>query len=438
MVTLKIPYICIDEGFVDTLLELRTLQSSYVRSAYQLFKAGQNQYEVQKNESLQTRFGLGSWLRQSGLIEAKSIHKRNGDSKVIFGGKRLFYERLKGKITAEVWKEKRLSPLYVIGERMQSGNRLFKLNISNSSIIFKPSSRNHFNLQLPILRNNWKRKLETLQAKAELKELPYTVRLDDKFIYLTFEEERKSKATVVEGRFLGIDLNPEHIGVSIIQNSNNRIKVLYTREYTVKKIVNEMKQLKVPSADPQLKHLHNKLNFETIEISKDIQSLAIQWNCKGIFVEDLSFKGNANIGRKFNRLTKNFWKIQSLVLNLERRCKLSGLTFYKVSPQYSSVIGNLMYSYTDPINASIEIARRGAQVIFEKDKKNRKFYPDYSVNQLKDQWKEHFSDCIGWKQVFDKLKNLGMKYRVSAADIDVGRVFQLNSIKSKVFLTNLC
>ena len=99
---------------------------------------------------------------------------------------------------------------------------------------------------------------------------------------------------------------------------------------------------------------------------------------------------------------------------------------------YSSVIGNLMYNYTDPINASIEIARRGAQVIFEKNKKLRKFYPNYMISLLKDQWKEHFRDCLEWKEVFNKLKNSGLKYRVSAADINVGKVFQLNSLKSRI------
>ena len=91
-----------------------------------------------------------------------------------------------------------------------------------------------------------------------------------------------------------------------------------------------------------------------------------------------------------------------------------------------------MSKETNPINASIEIARRGAQVIFEKDKKHRKFYPNYTISLLKDQWKEHFRDCLDWKQVFNKLKNLGLKYRVSAVDINIGKVFQLNSLKSRI------
>ena len=432
MITLKIPYICNTPDFQSTLKELRTLQSSYTRSAYQLFKTGLKQFDVQRDETLQSKFQLGSWLKQSGLMEAKAIHERNKDSKVIFGGKGNFFKRLSGKITQEEWKNKRLGSLYSIGEASKAGNRLYKLQLESSSIVFKPAKKQYFKLELPKLHANWKQKLELLQAQTDLNDCPYTVRLDEKFIYLTFEEVKVAKPQTIETRFLGIDLNPECIGLSIIENSKNGIKILHTQEYSVKQIITEMKSLKVASTDSKLKSLHNKLNFETIEIAKDIEKIALHWRVKGIFIEDLSFKGTADKGKRFNRLTKNLWKRDTFIQNLEKRCKVSGISFYKVNPMYSSIIGNLMYNYTDPINASIEIARRGAQVIFEKNKKLRKFYPNYMISLLKDQWKEHFRDCLEWKEVFNKLKNLGLKYRVSAADINVGKVFKLNSLKSRI------
>ena len=103
---------------------------------------------------------------------------------------------------------------------------------------------------------------------------------------------------------------------------------------------------------------------------------------------------------------------------------------------YSSVIGNLMYNYTDPINASIEIARRGAQVIFEKEKTKRKFYPEFKISSLKYQWKEQFSECKDWKAIFLQIKNSKMKYRVSLPIEQIGRVFSLNCVKSYTFYHN--
>jgi len=75
----------------------------------------------------------------------------------------------------------------------------------------------------------------------------------------------------------------------------------------------------------------------------------------------------------------------------------------------TSFIGNLNYNYSDPINASIEIGRRGYEVIILK---NKKFYPDFSG--LKDHWKEYFNQyhIKSWKEFFIKIKNSEMKYRV--------------------------
>lgn len=431
MLTLKIPYICQNEKFQDTLLELRTVQSSFVRSAYQLFRSGLKQYDVQKDTDLHSKFLLSSWLKQSALYEAKAIQERFKDQKIIFGGKKNFYDRLNGKISKEKYKNLRLNKLYSIGESSKNGNRLFTLNINENQIIFKPAKGIKYVLNLCNLRANWKNKLLKLQERTDLKKIPYTVKLDDKFIYLTFEEPKLIKTKRINGRFIGIDMNPSNIGLSIIQQKDDQIKILYTREWSLDKIIKEIKSLRLPSSDPKVKHLNEKLRHETIEISKEIEGIANGWNCKGIFIEDLKFKvGNSEFGRSFNRLTKNLWKRKLFVENLRKRSKINNLDFYEVMPQYSSQIGNLMYDYTDPVNASIEIAKRGAQVIFEKIKKNRKFYPDFTLSLLKDQWKEHFKRCKSWKEVFSEIKNSGLKYRVS--DVNAA-VFSFKCTKSKIF-----
>ena len=101
MITIKLPYKCQDETFNTSLNDLRRVQSSFVRSAYQLFQSGQSQFEVQKDNTLSSKFELGSWFRQSGLMLAKSIHTRNKDEKVIFGGKINLLKRAQGKLSKE-------------------------------------------------------------------------------------------------------------------------------------------------------------------------------------------------------------------------------------------------------------------------------------------------------------------------------------------------
>ena len=89
-------------------------------------------------------------------------------------------------------------------------------------------------------------------------------------------------------------------------------------------------------------------------------------------------------------------------------CKL-----YKVNPAYSSFIGNLQFNFDDPINASLEIGRRGYECII---KKTKQFYPEIILKEeLRSQWKDklNLDDIKSWKELFNLIKNLGMRYRVS-------------------------
>lgn len=436
MLTIKLPYTCNDDLFYSTLNELRLTQSAFIRSAYQLFHQGLNQYQVQQDKELQNKFSLGSWFKQCALMEAKATQTRNKENKVIFGGAKNFELRLKNKISADQWKSSRLSNLISQGEASKCGNRHFTLDIEETnSIIFKPQKGVKFNLILPKLKRNFLTKLLSLEKSTKLKIQPYQISLNEKYIFISFEEAKviKPLTEVIENRYLGIDLNPTSVGLSIIENNPDQtIKVIHTQEFLLNKIFNKIKSLNVASSDPKFKHLNNKLNFETIEISKEIVNLALQFNCKRIFIEDLNFKDKTCENKGLNRHNKNLWKRGKITQNLQKRCYLNSLTFYEVSPQWSSVIGNLMYPYTDPINASIEIARRGAQVIFEKTKSKRKFYPLFSVDILKDQWKEYFKEFKSWKEIFSSLKNSKLKYRVLPDELNI-KVFSLNCKQSLVF-----
>ena len=89
-----------------------------------------------------------------------------------------------------------------------------------------------------------------------------------------------------------------------------------------------------------------------------------------------------------------------------------------------------MYDYTDVVNASIEIARRGYEYRIKKNKTG--FYPKLLV---KHQWKEMATKYTDWKKFFIEIKNLKLKYRVSLNDVKCKfNVFQQNSSHKSMVL----
>jgi len=76
---------------------------------------------------------LDSWFIQSANYDSKILYSLNETNKVIFGGKKNFFNRLKGLITKEQYKQNRLVPLTSFGEKSSGtknvhGNRKFKLD----------------------------------------------------------------------------------------------------------------------------------------------------------------------------------------------------------------------------------------------------------------------------------------------------------------------
>ena len=136
--------------------------------------------------------------------------------------------------------------------------------------------------------------------------------------------------------------------------------------------------------------------------------------------------------KKLNRKNRNLWKRDKFVTNLTKRLILNGIELIKIHPAYTSLIGNLKYSYPDSVNASIEIARRGYESKVQKNKD--KFYPSM---EAKHQWKETVASSHSWKEVALKIKNSKMQYRVQLIDVKSKSCLRMNSKKSKIDIYNL-
>lgn len=426
MKTIKLPY-----KTTEDLTSILKQYSNVVRYSYNRFLEGKKEKDIRElSKSMNSIDLLNSWLIQCGIKDGKAIQTRFKNEKVIFGGKCNLINRLKNKISKEEYQIKRLCPVNIQGEELKQGNRSFKLDIiENNQIIFKLSKNKHISFQLPNLRNNIKKELFKLQQLNEVKQnqkgYTYSIRFDLNNLYISFEEFREELISLNSNRYLGIDMNPDTIGISVLEND----KVIHTQEFSLKPIFNVILNEKLSSKSDRMKYFQNKLKFETFEISKSISLLAKKFNCKSVFIEDLHFKGASTI-KISNRKNKNLWKRELFTQNLAKRLNILGIKLYSVNPAYSSFIGNLRYDYTDAVNSSIEIARRGYEYRIKKNKTG--FYPNLLV---KHQWKEMATKFTDWKKFFIEIKNSKLKYRVSLDEcLHKFNVFQQKSTSKSMVL----
>ena len=308
---------------------------------------------------------LDSWFIQCSFYD---IPKKQ---KVIFGGKKNYFDRLKNNISKEQFKQKRLSPIYSIGEvvnKSVKGNRKFHIEQDLENVTFKPNKSTKINLQF-IGLNKRKQVLSKLYQKQERKEIKIAYKLDLEYIYIIFEETDiyNYETKFIKNRVLSLDLNPNYIGWSIVDwKSENEFDVIKSGVYSIKKLNDKDFNLKnkgYSSESKKRKFLNNKRNFETIQIVKNIINKAIYYKCQLISIEDLNIKSkDLDKGKQFNKLSINLWCRNTFVNNLTKRCNIHNIKLLKVKSEYSSFIGNFLYrslNLPDMILASIEIGRRG-------------------------------------------------------------------------------
>lgn len=432
MITLKLPYITNSDSDRNLISEIRRQYSVVVRSAYNRFHSGLKQKEVRDYcKTLKNIDLLNSWLLQCGVMEGQQLQTRNKANKVVFGGKKWLKLRSQDKITKEEWATRRLLPLNIQGELLHKGNRSFDFSslASENKVVFKVNRKTHLELQIPHQRKNYQRKLQLIENLTATKDLTVSVRLTDKFIYLSYDEPKSEVIALEDDSYMGIDLNPNHIGVSIFKGT----QVVHTQSFDFSKLTSVITHEHNSSHSSRFKHLNNKLQHETIIASKVIANLAKDFKCKFVFIEDLKKidTNDSGLGTRFNRMTRNLWKRGIFESSLQKRLSLANIKMFKVNPAYSSFIGNLQHNYFDPCNAACEIARRGYEVIILK---NKKFYPDLSVikTSIMNLWKEDIIEgCKSWKELFTKVKNSKLRYRVPLESCDFRR-FKMLSKRSRV------
>ena len=428
MITIKLPYKTSEEN-LNLVDYYQREYSKVLRCVYNQKLKNISDKDVRLYMKTLNGFNeLNCWVIESALYESKILLK--SEHKIIFGSRKQFIRRCKGLITNEEYKAYRLSSIYSVGQAKETGNRLFRLNIiDNNQIIYKPKFGTKIILDLPKLKLNYLQQLSKLELLSKNKEIPFTIKLNKNFIFISFEEFKNDIQPIdLKERFLAIDLNPNHIGLSITEYKDGNYNIIHTCDYDLTEMI------KINNKNT------NKIKFETLELCKTIIKTCEHYKCKYLFLEDLNMVGkNHNKGKKYNSLVNNLWFRNLVVNNLNKRCNIIGIKCYLINAAYSSYIGNLQHNYSDPINASIEVGRRGYEVIILRNKDG--FYPKLELKQsILHQWKEKDIDIFGsWKKLCLHIKNSKMRYRVSMEDAEKHHiVFRQKYNKPYGLFANIC
>lgn len=270
--------------------------------------------------------------------------------------------------------------------------------------------------------------MESLYLTMENKVSPVSFRVKGDNLYISYDEsiveQYKRFKGLKQNRILGIDLNPNYIGLSILDfNNKDEFKIIHKRVFDLSELNENC------STD--------KVRFELQQIDNEILRLCNHYKVSKLVVEDLKFKkSNKFWSKKLNKLCKNKFRYSTIRQHLNTLCNVHGVEFVEVNACYSSFVGNFCYgneSTPDMIAASIEIARRGYKK-FQKEW----FYPVMQgMTRIKEvlgnQWKKELKLAYNsWKTFFNQIKKLGLKYRFQ---LDGSKaVFSKNYYKKKLNL----
>ena len=334
------------------------------RFAFNRFKDGLKNLEIYT--ALNEKFDINSHLTNSIMRNAAILASLNKDKKVHFG-KFLKFQR--GLVSKDELKDSRNIGILSEGEALKKGNRLFETDVENKKFIYKRSRKEHYDLVI-VEKLNDKRKaiLQKLQLLMLEKKIPVTFRLKNDKIYLSYDEKIVEKEKQFKGlfqnRILGIDLNPNYFGISILEfNQKDNFKILH-------KDVIDLTELQ--------KRSKNKVRFELYEINHAILRLCKTWHVAKIAVEDLRFKKSDRFWSKdLNRLCRSQFRYSFIKTHLQTLCNVYGVELVEINAAYSSIIGNFIHGSDhcpDMVAASIEIARRA----YKKFQKGW-IYPSYNI-----------------------------------------------------------
>ncbi len=334
--------------------------------------------------------------RERRLTHWKKFIDTNTLPPVVFGGKKLFQERCKGKISREKWREARSNRYLSRGDKTKGGNlntRLYEkdsqifmdvasdpvqvgkavrynritmpiyLTSKNSKKTGKVNGRNYRQMVLDYLKTGNAYQVEILRKNGHY------------YVHVTIEEEVVIPYKAHNG-VIGVDTNPNGLGISYLDYFGNfrGSKFLTQGEWTY----------------ARSNRRFNLIGEQAMPLVAEAKRLG-----KALVVEDLKFKQDKDVKAKLRRVSSGFvWS--RFLAAVERQCAREGVPLIKVKPPYTSVIGILKYQQQYGISnhaaAAYVIGRRGLGFGDEKVPEHlRKFIPKKKLNEF-----DNLSNWIQW------------------------------------------
>lgn len=359
-----------------------------------------------------------SWIKAA-VKKSLELHR---EEKVYFGGKKQFFDRKYNKIQSY----SKDIPVDMRGETGR-GNRKAELDLLNNQVIFKPKCGVKYYIPLKLSKNE-KDNLYQIQLLCEKGEGYFNFKISEENVWISFEETLISKKTPLykEDRILGIDVNPNYIGICIMDINSTQTEVY--------KEILDLREL-------NKRNDKNKKEYEIVTISKHIIKLVKHYKVEIVSFEKLNMKGKNHGKGKYLNVLLNQWNRRKQINNLKKYLNLNSIKYYEVRAEYSSFIGQMIYEDDyDMVAASKEIAFRSYLL-----KNNLNEYDSIDrecMNYIPTRWKEMVYEGQIFKQLYYlfKKKKLLDSYRFlyndKSSKINCCSSFSLISYKSLIkFIT---
>jgi len=319
-----------------------------------------------------TKLGLlDSWGMHCATRVGVLKRKLRPQGQMVFGGRAGLERRRKGLISNDEWKRMRLHPFVSLGDRQKvRGNQNVHL-IDKTSIVVKIGRKESggrsgrtvtrtARLDLACMRGATAKSMRQLAEICAQPEETHRVNVSysigDTHISFTFDPsdlpdhpQRRRPVVPKKGRAIGVDLNPNWIGLSVVSTVGDPGKIEDTKllEHALVKLDMAI------DASPELVR-------ETLAAVCDRAiSMARKHRCGTIVLEKgLGKLRSSGKSRSLNRVL-NYWARTVFLQMLTRRARLAGIELLEVWAGYSSTIGNLAFDAPDACASATEIARRG-------------------------------------------------------------------------------
>lgn len=271
--------------------------------------------------------------------EMLSKHVAHGTiPKVIFGSRRLFVERARGKATREQWRDSRNNQLYSIGQSNAKGNANARIHpdgdkiginfphgivprATRKGVVRVENERRWFGLRVP---EKFGRYLEQLLRSGHA----YSVRLIRRdaryFAHVSFEIHGTEMMKHPPERVMSIDTNPEGFAVAVMKSDGNLLAHRFFRD-------DRLVYASARKRDAIIGELVSKI----VEYGESHDAFVIA-------TEDLKMRNGKNFGRKGNRVIHAFVR-RKFFDNLLMKCWKESIPVLSVSPAYTSKVGDVKY-----------------------------------------------------------------------------------------------